>query len=831
MAFAGGAITGGTLASAGNLLNIPNRRKLVAEAKINAKYSLMEYSEHQKENWKNSNRIVVYDNNEQLAKFISDAISDKQMDKKMYFGAVSNELAREIKSTTGLDVENYNLSLGANEIRKIIKDHGDESKEASRGQRAITADDFSHVVDVVLNADSINISDKTYNGKPAIEFVGEHNGKMKVVAVVSDKRLDLFVQTMYANAKKENLPTLTGEQAPINTPEANSGTVFSDSSISQNEDVVNTEDGEYVFYDVADMKPQNFSVKKEESHSSVTPNKSFDTILGDSSTPIIPQSPDSVKGAVERITTRTDTVNAKAASQGKTATVADYAAAYGDQAQAVISTYNLGGGTQDAAIFAREYELAYSWGESGVTDSYITKPNAKEATSNLTDAQRELAYSAGKDVYEAQREADVNTRQAAVDKAKAEAKARIADRQRDNAHPTTDTSKKLLKNESVSGIIEPKTNQTDEVNNYGDTRKHDNIGETQLRQNEEDGVHGRGDQKDLVGDSEYSGRTDGKAQSIDRRSVKGEPHQQGSIKGVYHGTPYQFTKHEKSYIDLAIHYGTLEQAQKRISGAGGRVIESELLLSNPVVAADIFGERTPAQYVEALLSESDLTENEKVILEREFGKFTDLDITDMAKVVEHKKVSKQARSSGSDTGLDNYTIEKYNKKKDGDTNERQDNQDPRILEEERGVWRADGGRDSIRAQSNDPEEVFRRLGECQARVGMVEGARAGSSGVLGAGRRTESSFLRSAESVLRNVRGLKVNETDTAGRVIPKKIQASFADTIFKDNNGRLLSLYHWTDAKFRHFRIGDIGFHFGTLNAAHDTYVGVHEKRNMQRE
>ena len=52
---------------------------------------------------------------------------------------------------------------------------------------------------------------------------------MNVVAVVSDKRLDLFVQTVYTNVKKGNLATPTGEQAPINTPEANSSTVSNNS--------------------------------------------------------------------------------------------------------------------------------------------------------------------------------------------------------------------------------------------------------------------------------------------------------------------------------------------------------------------------------------------------------------------------------------------------------------------------------------------------------------------------------------------------------------------------------------------------------------------------
>ena len=195
-------------------------------------YSLRGYTEQQKKNWGNSKRIVIYDNQEQLAQFISDSIANKTMDKKMYFGAIPSDLAARIRTDAGVDVEGFNLSLGSNEIRKILKDHGDPATEAMRGQRAITADDFAHIADVVLSPSNIVLSDQTYNGKPAIIFSGEYNGRMNVVAVVSDKRLDLFVQTVYVNVKKGNLSTPTGEQAPINTPEANSSTV-SNANVAQ----------------------------------------------------------------------------------------------------------------------------------------------------------------------------------------------------------------------------------------------------------------------------------------------------------------------------------------------------------------------------------------------------------------------------------------------------------------------------------------------------------------------------------------------------------------------------------------------------------------------
>lgn len=232
-------------------------------AREGVRYSLEGYSEQQKENWKTSKRIVIYDGRQQLSQFIADSVADKTMDKKMYFGAISTELAARIEEDTGVNVEKYNLSLGSYEVRKILKDHGNATKEAARGQRAIIADDFEHVMDVVLNPAKIVRSGQDYMGKPVIVFSGEHNGKMNVVAVVSDKRLDLFVQTVYANIKKGNLSTPVGEQAPTNTPIAGSGTVPTSRIAHSPGDVKGNTQFSRELETIEELKQQNELLKKQ----------------------------------------------------------------------------------------------------------------------------------------------------------------------------------------------------------------------------------------------------------------------------------------------------------------------------------------------------------------------------------------------------------------------------------------------------------------------------------------------------------------------------------------------------------------------------------------
>ena len=63
---------------------------------------------------------------------------------------------------------------------------------------------------------------------------------MTVIGVISDKHMDLFVQTAYISAKKGTLATPIDEQASINTPKASRST-DSVISIPENGENVNRE--------------------------------------------------------------------------------------------------------------------------------------------------------------------------------------------------------------------------------------------------------------------------------------------------------------------------------------------------------------------------------------------------------------------------------------------------------------------------------------------------------------------------------------------------------------------------------------------------------------
>ncbi len=149
---------------------------------------------------------------------------DAEKRRDLYGHTVLCPNARQNSYLSLLILENFNVSLSTYEIQKIKKDHGNESQEALRGQRAVTPEDYILILDALQDPDTITLSDKEFFEKPVLEFEKDDSEKINVAAVVSDKHLDLFIQTAFIN-KKRNLATPTADQAAVNTPEASSGTV------------------------------------------------------------------------------------------------------------------------------------------------------------------------------------------------------------------------------------------------------------------------------------------------------------------------------------------------------------------------------------------------------------------------------------------------------------------------------------------------------------------------------------------------------------------------------------------------------------------------------
>ncbi len=204
-------------------------------------YSLGKYSDAQINNWANSKKIVVYQNDAQLLQFVRDAISDKNSAKKMYFGVIDGDLAERIKTDANLDFEGKNAVLRAGNVRKVLlHDHGDVLAEQNRGQIAVTEEDFLAIKDIFGEPDNIRNEPDGYNGKPAATFEKVIGPKKYTMFVVdSGGSLDIFVQTMFIHKQKGSIANVSNANALNSTSETTVGTAPKE-SVAQKESDVNT---------------------------------------------------------------------------------------------------------------------------------------------------------------------------------------------------------------------------------------------------------------------------------------------------------------------------------------------------------------------------------------------------------------------------------------------------------------------------------------------------------------------------------------------------------------------------------------------------------------
>lgn len=211
------------------------------EAENNTKYSLDSYNKKQIDSFKNSKKIELYHSKEQLQKFVNDARQHKNLNKKMYFGVISNEMAEYIKNETGVDVKGYNVALRADNILKIFNSHGNETFELSRGQRAITDEDILKLPQLLNNIDYAEYAGK-YNGmqnsnNDFINLKSSKDDTITIGAFKQKKYLDLRIHTMYAKNKGNNDDTANAK-ALASTSETSVGNVSFNSSISKYSDNV-----------------------------------------------------------------------------------------------------------------------------------------------------------------------------------------------------------------------------------------------------------------------------------------------------------------------------------------------------------------------------------------------------------------------------------------------------------------------------------------------------------------------------------------------------------------------------------------------------------------
>ena len=123
-----------------NITTRKDKNKILNKEKLLNK-NIKEYSQKEISNIESS-KIKIAKTEDDIINFVEEAINTKSSNKTIYFGKINDTLAEQIYRKIGIDLKNYNLSLKAGNIKKILKDHGNPEIEILRGQIAVTKKRF-----------------------------------------------------------------------------------------------------------------------------------------------------------------------------------------------------------------------------------------------------------------------------------------------------------------------------------------------------------------------------------------------------------------------------------------------------------------------------------------------------------------------------------------------------------------------------------------------------------------------------------------------------------------------------------------------------------------
>lgn len=143
------------------------------------------------------------DYEEQVSKALEQAKSNDNTNVKVTIGEVDNKLIERAKEN-GFDLEGYRHNIDVYGLKHTLKKHGEETREALRGQGAITEEDIKNIPKIIYEPDEVNFTGKNRIGKETISYTKQMpDGDIYYVEEIREGNKTLTLNTMY---KKRGIP-------------------------------------------------------------------------------------------------------------------------------------------------------------------------------------------------------------------------------------------------------------------------------------------------------------------------------------------------------------------------------------------------------------------------------------------------------------------------------------------------------------------------------------------------------------------------------------------------------------------------------------------------
>ena len=210
---------------------------------------LTSLTEHEKENLSSGKKNKVVSTFQDAVDFVRRALSDKTNVDRAYLGKVPASTAQMVMQETGVNIEGYNAVLPSDNVRHIIKNHGDPLIEQARGQSVVSGEDIAAIPEILANPDRVYVSDKAdTRNRPVLVFEKQIGDNFVTMQAVSDGTHSIQTDTLYKQKRKSSQDTEYYNAGKTADPAHNVQNVpsqsssFIDATIPQNAAGVNTQD-------------------------------------------------------------------------------------------------------------------------------------------------------------------------------------------------------------------------------------------------------------------------------------------------------------------------------------------------------------------------------------------------------------------------------------------------------------------------------------------------------------------------------------------------------------------------------------------------------------
>jgi len=123
--------------------------------------------------------------------------------RKVEIRKADEEEADRIEKDAKIDVSGYAHIVDNYSIRHILKQHGNEAREALRGQAAITREDILHIPEIIQPPNKIRLGKSiTKHGNRVIQYIKRVNGFVYYLEEVRTATGELVPKTMYKKTGK-----------------------------------------------------------------------------------------------------------------------------------------------------------------------------------------------------------------------------------------------------------------------------------------------------------------------------------------------------------------------------------------------------------------------------------------------------------------------------------------------------------------------------------------------------------------------------------------------------------------------------------------------------